>query len=175
MVFRVEVSLTTLRKSPFYWLSIHEFWMLEGVSLPILCSASLWISQNHRIQCWKGSLDIIWSKSFAQAGPPGARCPGPCPGRFWICPGKEIPQTFWAIFPVLYHPHSKEGFLHVQREYPMFQFVSIACCLLTKHHWKETRSVLYSTSLQVFVNLDKISPSLLFSRLNSPNSLSFSW
>ena len=35
---------------------------------------------------WKGSLEVIWSKPPAQAGPPTADCPGPCPDGFWISP-----------------------------------------------------------------------------------------
>lgn len=40
--------------------------------------------------------------------------------------------------PELWHPQSKEVFLHVQVELRIFQFVHIAPCPVTGHHWKES-------------------------------------
>ena len=77
--------------------------------------------------------------------------------------------------PALSQPYSEKVFPHVQREPPVFQFVPIASGPVTAYHWKEPGSIFFATSLQVFLYIDKILPSsLLFSRLNSPDSLRFS-
>jgi len=65
-------------------------------------------------------------------------------------------------------------FPDVQREPPMFQFVAMASCPVAGHHWKEPGSVTFTPSLQVFIHIDEIPSSLLFSRLNSPSPLSLS-
>ena len=39
--------------------------------------------------------------------------------------------------PVLCHPQSEEVLPQVQTELPMLQFVPVAPCLVTGHHWKE--------------------------------------
>ena len=73
--------------------------------------------------------------------------------------------------PVLSHPHSKKVLPAVLREPPVFQSVPAASGPVTGHHWKEPGSVLFAPSLQVFMYIDKISLSRLFSELNSPRSL----
>jgi len=61
--------------------------------------------------------------------------------------------------PVLGHPHSEKVFPDVQRQPPVFQFVPVASCLVTRHHWKESGSVLFALSLQVCIHVDETSPS----------------
>ncbi|KAK4829959.1 hypothetical protein QYF61_008090 [Mycteria americana] len=68
----------------------------------------------------------------------------------------------------------KEVFPDVQAALPVFQVVPIASCPLTGHYWKEPGSVLFKSSLQVFIHMHKIPLSLLFCMLNSPSSLSLS-
>ena len=63
-------------------------------------------------------------------------------------------------------------FPDVQREPPAFQFVPIASCPATGHHWKEPGSLFFVALLQIFVTIDETPLSLLSSRLNSPSSLS---
>ena len=75
---------------------------------------------------------------------------------------------------VLHHPHSTELLPGVPRVLPVLHFVSIASCPVTVHHWTEPASVLFEPFLQVFIHINEISLSLLFSRLNSPSSHSLS-
>ena len=65
--------------------------------------------------------------------------------------------------PVLCHPQSKEVLLHVQTELPMLQFVPVAPCPVTGHHWKESGPILLTPTLQIFRGISKVpsQPSLL--------------
>ena len=76
--------------------------------------------------------------------------------------------------PVLGHPHSKIAFPDVHREPRVFQFVLIASGSVTGHHWKKPVSLCFAPPHQVFIPMNKIPLSLLFSRLNSPSSLGLS-
>ena len=57
--------------------------------------------------------------------------------------------------PVLGHLHSEKGFLDIQREPPVFQFLLIASGPVTGHHWKEPGSVTFSPSPLVFTFFKK--------------------
>lgn len=59
-------------------------------------------------------------------------------------------------------------------QFPVFQFVLMNSCPDTGHHQEESGSVLFTPSHLAFKHMDKISLSFLFSRLNSPCSLSLS-
>ena len=65
--------------------------------------------------------------------------------------------------PVLRHPQREEFLPHVQLELPLLQFVPIAPCPVTGHHWKESCPVLLTPTLQVFRGISKVpsQPSLL--------------
>ena len=65
--------------------------------------------------------------------------------------------------PVLRHPHREEVLPHVQVELPMLQFVPIAPCPVTGHHWKEFGPILLTPTLQIFLGIYKVpsQPSLL--------------
>jgi len=47
-------------------------------------------------------------------------------------------------------------FPDVQEEPPVFQFMPIACCPVTGHHWKLSGSSFLSSCLQVFAESDEI-------------------
>lgn len=49
----------------------------------------------------------------------------------------------------------------------METFVPIASCLVTGHHWKERDSVLFVSSLQVLMYIDKIPPEMIEKIYNS--------
>ena len=72
--------------------------------------------------------------------------------------------------PALSLPHSKV-FPDVQREAPVFHLVAVASGPVTGHHRKEPGSVLFAPSLQVFIYVDEITPTLLFSRQSSPSTV----
>ena len=59
-------------------------------------------------------------------------------------------------------------------EFPAFQCVPTASRPVTGHHWEEPGSIFFTPSHQVFIHIDKIPLSLLFSRLSCPSSLSLS-
>lgn len=75
--------------------------------------------------------------------------------------------------PVFGCPHSKK-FLCAFRW--NFLFMPIASFSVTWHHWEESFSIFFTPCHQIFVNcdkiFDKITPRLLFSRLNNPCSFS---
>jgi len=55
--------------------------------------------------------------------------------------------------PVLCHPQREEVLPHVQMELPVLQFVPIAPCPVSGHHWKEFGPILLTPTLQVFVSM----------------------
>lgn len=62
-------------------------------------------------------------------------------------------------------------FPDVERKPPCFPCL---WCPVTGHHWKHPGSIFFVHSLQVFIHIDKIFLSLLFSRWNHVRSLSLS-
>jgi len=65
--------------------------------------------------------------------------------------------------PGLHHPQREEVLPHVQMELPVLQFVPIAPCPVTGHHWKESGPILLTPTLQLFIGISKVpsQPSLL--------------
>ena len=55
--------------------------------------------------------------------------------------------------PVLRHPQREEVLPQVQTELPVLQFVPIAPCPVTGHHWKESGPVLLTPTLQIFMSI----------------------
>ena len=55
--------------------------------------------------------------------------------------------------PGLRHPQREEVLPRVQLELPLLQFVPVAPCPVTGHHWKELGPILLTPTLQIFVNL----------------------
>lgn len=90
-------------------------------------------------------------------GPPRVSCPGPCPDSFWVSPGMETPQPFWAICAsaLLCHLQSEKKilFYYSQKEFPLFLFVVIAFCSVTGN-WEESGPVFYSMGDQVCAHTD---------------------
>jgi len=54
-------------------------------------------------------------------------------------------------------------------EFPVFQFARTAFLPFTGHRCEESGSIFSTPSHQVFIHFDKVPPSLLFSRRNSPS------
>lgn len=77
--------------------------------------------------------------------------------------------------PLLHYLHSTEVLLVVYKEPPVFQFVLITFFFLALGATEKSLAISsFASSSQVFVDIDKISLSLLSSRLSSPSSLSLS-
>jgi len=55
--------------------------------------------------------------------------------------------------PGLRHPPREEVLPRVQLELPLLQFVPIAPCPVTGHHWKESGPVLLTPTLQIFISI----------------------
>jgi len=70
--------------------------------------------------------------------------------RLHTLPGQPI--------PVLSHPRSTKMFPGFQSESPLLQFVPVAPGPITGYHWTEPSSVLYVSSLQVFIYFDENPP-----------------
>ena len=127
-------------------------------------------TESQNVWGWKGPQGLPHPAS-ALAGSARAACPGQCPGCFGRSP-RRLHNLSGQPVPVLHHPHSTEVLPGVLKEPPILQFVPIAPCPGTGHHWKESDFILIVPSLQVFVGIDEISVSILFSALNRPSSLS---
>jgi len=67
------------------------------------------------------------------------------------------------IVPGLHHPLSKEVFPLVQMEIPLLQFMPVAPCPVSGHHWKESGLILLTSTLKIFIGIYKVTsqPSLL--------------
>ena len=55
--------------------------------------------------------------------------------------------------PGLCHPQREEVLPHVQLKLPLLQFVPVAHCPVTGHHWKELGPILLTPTLQIFVSM----------------------
>ena len=64
--------------------------------------------------------------------------------RLHSLPGQPVPE--------LRHPQREEILPHVQMELPVPQFVPIAPCPVTGHHWKELGPILLTPTLQIWVS-----------------------
>lgn len=62
----------------------------------------------------------------------------------------------------------------VQREPPVFHIVPIASGSVTGHQWKEPSSTFLAPSPEMFIDIDEIPLSCVFSRLRSPSSFGIS-
>jgi len=83
-------------------------------------------------------------------------CTGPHPGGFWVSPERRMHSISGQPVPVLCHPQSEEVFPHVQLELPMLQFVPVAPCPVSGHHWKESGPILSTPTLKIFISICKI-------------------
>jgi len=81
--------------------------------------------------------------------------------------------------PVFSHPHSKKVFPDIRMESPVIHFVPIASGPFTGHRGKEPDSVLFTPSLQVFIDFDDIphAPSFVQAKqfFNFPATLFLTW
>lgn len=125
-------------------------------TIRILCNWKLkwqsiqfhWTTESQDVWGWKGPLEIILSYFPAQAGTCRTSSPGPRPQGFWISPKMEAPQPLGNLClcsATLTAPD-------VQSEHPGFQVVPVVFCPVSRHHWKESGSVTFAPSLQVFIH-----------------------
>jgi len=108
---------------------------------------SLLMGSTHKIPeqlKWAVLFMFPWPSPVA-AGPPRAGFWGPRPGSFWR-PSRR-PLSPWAACA------SAPG---VQREPPVLQFVPMASCPGTGHHWNGPGPVPFTFPLPVFIDTDII-------------------
>jgi len=108
----------------------------------------------------------------APAGIPTARCPGPHSGSFWRSLGRRFHSLSWKSVPVLCYLQCTEVLSDSHTEPPASHFVPTVSCPGTGNHWKESGSFFLEPSLQVFIDMVEIPPSLHFPKLKSFSSLS---
>lgn len=81
------------------------------------------------------------------------------------------------LMPVPGHPDSKNLFPCIHIEVVVFQFAPVTSFFVTGHHWKESLSILYAPSLQMFMHIDEpwacffpgwTVPALSYDRCSSP-------
>lgn len=83
-----------------------------------------------------GPLEVIWSNLPAQAGLSWAACPGLCLDSFPVSSRMEIPLLLLVTCASAQPPYGEKMLSDVQKESPVFQFVPIASCPITRHHRK---------------------------------------
>lgn len=105
-----------------------------------------------------------------QAGSPRALFPGQHPGTLEYLQEQRF-STSWAVTESRKSPSQLKVLPHTLREHPVLPFVPITSGPTTGHHWKEPGSLLLAPSFKVIIHIQKMLPSFLFSRLNSPSSL----
>ena len=104
----------------------------------------------------QGPLEIIWSISPAQAGPPRARTVST-----WLLNNSKEgdPTSFLGnLCQCLVTVTARKMFPGVHTAPPVFHFVPIASGSVTRHHWEESGSFTFAPSLQVFIDVGKIPP-----------------
>lgn len=104
----------------------------------------------------KTALIIICFKTTVQAGF-WDWYSGMHTGRFWAFPRIRVPQSFWALVPVLCHPHCGKGFSSSTR---------VSCIPACAHCFLSCHAGLIFFTLPchpVYINTDKVSLSHLFS------------
>lgn len=72
-------------------------------------------------------------------------------------------------FPVLCHPQYKE--VLTLRWNFLFEFLAIATCPVTGHHWKEPGTILLAPTLEIFICINEIPSHPSLPTLNRPSSL----
>ena len=133
------------------------------------------LSQNHRTTesqngwGWKGHLEIIFSNLPSQAGSPIEGCSGPRSGNFWYLQGWTLHNLPGQFVPVLSHPHSKNVSWCAEGT------SCVSLCLVLSLGMTG-KSLARSSLHPPFRFLRTLIKSflILFSRLNSPSSLSLS-
>lgn len=127
-------------------------------------------SQNH----WggKGPWEMIQlNLLLLTEGSSKAGCSGSRPVRLWMFLRMDSPQPVWADCPSLQPPPWWKVF-----SYTFYHCIWIcAHCLLSFHSTLLRGVCVLYHSHQVFMHTGKIPLSLLFFRMNRPNSHSFSW
>jgi len=140
-----------------------------------LCAICIFLSQNHRMaEVGRDLCSLSGPPSLPKQGHLKQVAQAHGLTAFEYLQAQRINKFPVQPVPVLSHPHSEKMFPDVQREPPVFQLVLIASGPVPGHHREEPGSALFAPSLQVFMYIDEIALSLLFSRLNSPSSLSLS-
>ena len=134
-------------------------------------------SQNNRFvgfgrHLWRlSSLRVLF-----KAGSPTAGCSGPYPVGSWICPSMQIPQLFWAACSSLQSSSHYKKMFYLIFAWNFLNFHSGLFPLILSLDVTE-KSLALSSLLpppQLFIHTDETPLSHLFSRLNSPSSLSLS-
>jgi len=112
---------------------------------------------------WTGPWGVIWLNTPTKQDhiKPVAR--DDVQIAFEYLQGWRLHNLFGQTVPVLDHPDSKIVFPNVQMDHPVFQFVPIVSGPITGHHWKKPGPILFAPLFQMFIDIKKITLSLLFS------------
>ena len=69
---------------------------------------------------------------------------------------RRLPSPSGQPVPGLRPPQKEEVLPHLQLDLPLLQFVPIAPCPVTGHHWKEFGPILLTPTLQIFVSIYRL-------------------
>lgn len=116
----------------------------------------------------------LWESNLPCSTQNHPQPPAQDPISFWIYPMMVTYQPLWAIPASAQSPWQQERISSIQRESPVFPVRPLP----QRCHW----ALLTGAWLPhlcaippVFIHIDGIRASLLFSRMKSPSSLSLSW
>lgn len=98
-----------------------------------------WVKESQEVWGWNGLLEVIESFPTAQEGLPELVAQDHVQVVFEYCQQLESLQPLWETCP---SAHSKKMFPDVQVEPPVFQFVPVALCLVTKCYSEEVGSII---------------------------------
>lgn len=134
------------------------------------------LSFAHRITgClrWECTSEDYLVQPTAQSRVTTSRLFRPHPFGFLISPRLETPQPPQQPMPGLSHLYSKKCSIIYKQNFPCFKLCPLPCPV-TRNHREEPGSLYFSPSDEAFTHTDKTPLNLLFSRLDSPISLSLS-
>ena len=116
---------------------------------------------------WRSSRPTLCRAESARAS-----CPRPSPVGVWKSPAMDSLQLLWATCSSAWTLTAKKFCLTFKSI--VFQFVPIASCLVTGHHWEKFGSIFFSPLIRHLYTLVRPPLHFLFSRPNSLNPLSLS-
>ena len=163
------------RKPTIYWAPWNKAWPTGYGRWFCPCTALCWESQNHRMLgvgrdlCGSSSPTLLPKQGHLEKAAQDLVHVGLeylQRRRIHNLPGQPVPG--------LCHPQSQEVLLHVQVEFPMFQFVPVAPCPVTGHHWKESGPILLTPTIKIFINISKVPSQASFLQPKQASSLSLS-
>ena len=153
------VTVKNCRKQ--FWSLAELFTYRKSSSTSAVVSFALTESQNGR--GWKGPLWVTQPNPLPKQGHPQQAAQDLVQAGLEYLQRRRLHNLPGQPVPGLRHPQREEVLPPVQLELPLLQFVPVAPCPVTGHHWKEPGPVLLTPTLQIFVSINTLGPTSSFS------------